>query len=268
LKLFRAAGCVIIVVINYANRLCRTCIDLQWLLLLAFFFHFLRSCWSYWRGAHFPQIKMLSRSLCRLARPVATANSRMMVASMSTSGLKPEYEYIKAEVLLIIWCLLCGFNSVSWVPGPRKRWFDHFEPPQGVERPLRRIVGGFDPCRPRLRRRPSHRRHCHHGIHQGFRRRRGYQGDVQENLRGDIHQEHVPQLDRHHHDRQAHHRCRLWIRFGYVRLCIRDEVLGVTLHVFTTGGGCELAMMCDIIIASESAKFGQPEIALGVIPGS
>ena len=37
---------------------------------------------------------------------------------------------------------------------------------------------------------------------------------------------------------------------------------------FALGGGCELALMCDLLIAADTARFGQPEIKLGVIPGA
>ncbi|CPR99374.1 enoyl-CoA hydratase [Mycobacteroides abscessus] len=53
-----------------------------------------------------------------------------------------------------------------------------------------------------------------------------------------------------------------WGKLGAVRTPTIAAVSGYAL-----GGGCELAMMCDVIIAAENATFGQPEIKLGVLPG-
>jgi len=56
---------------------------------------------------------------------------------------------------------------------------------------------------------------------------------------------------------------RNWETIRRIRKPVIAAVAGYAL-----GGGCELAMMCDIVIAADTAKFGQPEIRLGVIPGA
>ena len=53
-----------------------------------------------------------------------------------------------------------------------------------------------------------------------------------------------------------------WDHLAHARKPVVAAVAG-----FALGGGCELAMQCDIIVAADTAKFGQPEIKLGVIPG-
>jgi enoyl-CoA hydratase len=56
--------------------------------------------------------------------------------------------------------------------------------------------------------------------------------------------------------------CADWHRIAEMRKPVVGAVAG-----FALGGGCELALQCDIVIAADNAKFGQPEIKLGIIPG-
>ena len=62
---------------------------------------------------------------------------------------------------------------------------------------------------------------------------------------------------------QGNYITRNWETIRQVRKPVIAAVAG-----FALGGGCELAMMCDFIIAADTARFGQPEIKLGIIPGA
>ncbi len=66
-----------------------------------------------------------------------------------------------------------------------------------------------------------------------------------------------------YYEMSTHDKIEPWDMITKSRLPIIAAVNGLAV-----GGGCEIAMMCDIIFAAASAKFGQPEIKLGTIPGA
>jgi enoyl-CoA hydratase/carnithine racemase len=68
--------------------------------------------------------------------------------------------------------------------------------------------------------------------------------------------------EREFHEAVFHPTTAFWRRLTDCRTPMVAAVSG-----FALGGGCELALLCDLIVASETAEFGQPEITLGIIPG-
>ena len=112
---------------------------------------------------------------------------------------------------------------------------------RGADRRARRGVG-----RPRGRR--GDRRDRADRQREGLRRRRRHQGDGGEEL---------PEIYREDFITRG------WERVAQCRKPVIAAVAG-----FALGGGCEIAMMCDIVIAADTARFGQPEITLGTIPGA
>jgi enoyl-CoA hydratase len=62
--------------------------------------------------------------------------------------------------------------------------------------------------------------------------------------------------------------CEDFITRGWERVAQCRKPVIAAVAGFALGGGCEIAMMCDIVIAADTARFGQPEITLGTIPGA
>jgi enoyl-CoA hydratase len=62
--------------------------------------------------------------------------------------------------------------------------------------------------------------------------------------------------------------CEDFITSGWERIAQCRKPVIAAVAGFALGGGCEIAMMCDIVIAADTARFGQPEINLGTIPGA
>jgi enoyl-CoA hydratase/carnithine racemase len=69
-------------------------------------------------------------------------------------------------------------------------------------------------------------------------------------------------VEREFHEAVFHPAAAFWRRLAECRTPLVAAVSGWAL-----GGGCELALICDLIVASETAEFGQPEVTLGIIPG-